>query len=73
MKNNVIWRGMAICVLLISTLLFVAASHSISQIFEMEVVDYIGFCFYILLFAFWLITLAKTAIHAYSGTLFEGR
>lgn len=49
---------------------YVAASHSISQIFKIALVDYIGFGLYWLLFSLWLITFINTAIKTYRGELF---
>ncbi len=51
---------------------YVAATHSISSIFKIQLIDYIGFSLYWLLVAFWIITLIKTSIRAYHGTLFKG-
>ena len=50
---------------------YVAAGHVLSQLFNLELVNYIGFSLYWLLIAFWAVTLAKTSIHAYHGTLFK--
>jgi len=50
---------------------YVAASHTISILFNLKLVDYIGFGLYWLLMAFWLVTFAKTLVHAYHGTLFK--
>ena len=50
---------------------YVAASHTISILFNLKLVDYIGFSLYWLLMAFWLVTFAKTLVHAYHGTLFK--
>ena len=51
---------------------YVAASHIVSTLFSFKLVDYIGFGLYWLLMAFWLVTFAKTLVHAYHGTLFKG-
>ncbi len=51
---------------------YVAASHTISSLFGIQLIDYIGFALYWLLVIFWLVTFAKTFIHAYHGTLFKG-
>jgi len=51
---------------------YVAASHTISSLFEIKLIDYIGFALYWLLFIFWLVTFVKTFIRAYHGTLFRG-
>jgi C4-dicarboxylate transporter/malic acid transport protein len=50
---------------------YVAASHSVSTLFGIELVDYIGFGLYWLLVVFWVITLVKTAVYSYHGTLFK--
>lgn len=50
---------------------YVAASHSVANIFSIELIDYIGFALYILLLFFWIFTLAKTAVNTYHGTLFK--
>lgn len=51
---------------------YVAASHSVSMVFKINLVDYIGFGLYWLLVIFWTVTLINTAIKAYHGTLFKG-
>ncbi len=50
---------------------YVSASHAVSQLFKIKLIDYIGFSLYWLLIAFWLVTFVKTIIHAYHGTLFK--
>ncbi len=50
---------------------YVAASHTISLLFKFQLIDYIGFTLYWLLVIFWLVTVVKTFIHAYRGTLFK--
>ena len=50
---------------------YVAASHTISLLFKIQIIDYIGFTLYWLLVIFWLVTFVKTFIHAYHGTLFK--
>ncbi len=50
---------------------YVAASHTISLLFEIKLIDYIGFALYWLLVIFWLVTFIKTLIHTYHGTLFK--
>lgn len=50
---------------------YVAASHTISSLFEIQLIDYIGFALYWLLVVFWLVTFVKTFIYAYRGTLFK--
>ena len=52
---------------------YVAASHTISLLFRLQLIDYIGFVLYLLLIGFWLITLFKTSIYAYHGTLFNNK
>ena len=50
---------------------YVAATHTISSLFHIQLIDYIGFALYWLLAILWLVTLVKTAIYAYHGTLFK--
>jgi len=50
---------------------YVASSHLVSLLFGIKIVDFIGFMLYMLLLIFWSITLIKTAIHSYQGTLFK--
>jgi len=50
---------------------YVAASHTIASLFRIQLVDYIGFSLYILLVVLWLVTLIKTIINTYHGTLFK--
>ena len=50
---------------------YVAASHTISSLFGIQLIDYIGFALYWLLVIFWLATFVKTFIHTYHGTLFK--
>jgi C4-dicarboxylate transporter/malic acid transport protein len=50
---------------------YVAASYSIAKIFNIEIVNYIGFGLYWLLMFFWTITLVKTIIRTYHGSLFK--
>ena len=50
---------------------YVAASHSIAIIFNIKLIDCIGFGLYFLLFIFWLGTLINTALHTYHGTVFK--
>ena len=50
---------------------YVAATHTISLLFRVQLIDYIGFALYWLLVIFWLVTSIKTFIHAYHGTLFK--
>ena len=52
---------------------YVAASHTISLLFGLQLIDYIGFALYLLLIGFWLITLFKTSIYTYHGTLFNNK
>lgn len=50
---------------------YVAATYSISNIFNIELINYIGFGLYWLLTGFWTLTLIKTAVNTYHGTLFK--
>ncbi len=50
---------------------YVAASHTISSLFGIQIIDFIGFSLYCLLVIFWIITFVKTLIKAYHGTLFK--
>ncbi len=50
---------------------YVAATHTISSIFKIQVIDLLGFALYWLLVIFWLVTFVKTFINAYHGTLFK--
>ncbi len=50
---------------------YVAASHAISLLFKIQLIDYIGFALYWLLVIFWLVTFVKTFIYTYRGTLFK--
>ena len=50
---------------------YVSASHTISLLFKLQLIDHIGFVLYLLLVVFWLVTFVKTFIHAYHGTLFK--
>ena len=50
---------------------YVAASHTVSLNFGIKLADYIGFLLYWLLVFFWSVTLVKTSIHTYRGTLFK--
>ncbi len=50
---------------------YVAASHTISTLFGIQLIDYIGFALYLLLVIFWLVTFVKTVINVYHGTLFK--
>jgi C4-dicarboxylate transporter/malic acid transport protein len=50
---------------------YVAASHSIAKIFNIKIVNYIGFALFLLLMLFWTITVLKTFIRAYHGSLFK--
>ncbi len=51
---------------------YVAASHSVANIFDIELIDYVGFALYLLLLSFWIVTLTKTAVNTYHGTVFKG-
>ncbi len=50
---------------------YVVATHTISLVFKIELIDYIGFGLYWLLFILWSVTLVNTAIKSYHGTLFK--
>jgi len=50
---------------------YVAASHSIAIIFNIKLIDYIGFGLYLLLFIFWLVTILNTALYTYHGSVFK--
>ncbi len=50
---------------------YVSASHTISLLFKLQLIDHIGFVLYLLLVVFWLVTFVKTFIHTYHGTLFK--
>ncbi len=50
---------------------YVAATHTISQLFSFQLIDYIGFALYCLLVGFWVVTFVKTLAHAYHGALFK--
>ncbi len=49
---------------------YVAASHTISKIFKIKLIDYFGLILYFLLLGIWTITFIKTFINAYRGDLF---
>ncbi len=49
---------------------YVAASHTLSIIFKMKLVDYIGFSMYWLLLMIWTITFITTLKHSIKGSLF---
>lgn len=42
---------------------YVAASHSVANIFSIELINYIGFTLYWLLFFLWFVTSIKTLSH----------
>lgn len=50
---------------------YVAASHKVSVLFNIELVNYIGFALYFLLFAIWIVTFIKTVKNTYTGKLFK--
>ncbi len=50
---------------------YIAASHLISLLFKVQLINYIGFALYWLLVIFWISTFIKTFIRAYHGTLFK--
>jgi len=52
---------------------YVAASHNISTVLDLEFVDYTGFGLYWLLVVLWAVTSGNTAVHAYHGELFKGK
>ncbi|RLF49607.1 MAG: C4-dicarboxylate ABC transporter [Thermoplasmata archaeon] len=49
---------------------YVSASHAVSTILNIHVIDYIGFSLYILLLFLWAITSATTLRHLINGDLF---
>ncbi len=51
--------------------IYVAASHVLSGIFQMKVLDHIGFSLYWLLLLMWVVTFARTAKHVWNGTVFK--
>ncbi|MCD6123424.1 MAG: hypothetical protein J7K04_16450 [Spirochaetales bacterium] len=50
---------------------YVSGSHAVSTVFNLQLVDYTGFVLYWLLVFIWVLTLIKTSIAAYRGTLFK--
>ena len=50
---------------------YVAASHSMANIFNIELIDFIGFALYLLLLLLWTLTLTKTMVNTYHGTVFK--
>lgn len=50
---------------------YVAATYKVSQLFNLQLVNHIGFALYWLLFFFWITTLIKTLKNSYHGTLFK--
>ncbi len=50
---------------------YVGSCRTLSNLFNMELIDRIGFTFFLLLFFIWAITLIKTLIHTYNGNVFK--
>ncbi len=50
---------------------YVSASHAVSRVIGIRVIDYIGFVLYFLFVFIWFLTLVKTVVFAYKGTLFK--
>ncbi len=50
---------------------YVAASYKVSLLFGFDLVSYIGFALYLLLFVIWTITLLNTLKNTYTGRLFK--
>ncbi len=50
---------------------YVASTHTISLLFGIQLIDYIGFALYLLLVIFWIVTFLRTFTCAYHGTLFK--
>ncbi len=50
---------------------YVSGNHALSSIFNMKLIDYIGFALYWLLLFLWLITLIKTIKSVFSGSAFS--
>lgn len=50
---------------------YVAATYKIALIFDLELINYIGFALYFLLLFFWIITLIKTSKNTYHGNVFK--
>jgi len=50
---------------------YVSGNHALSMVFKICSIDYIGFVLYFLLFFLWLITLIKTIIAVFRGSLFK--
>ncbi len=51
---------------------YVSASHAVSGVTGIKLINQIGFVLYILFVFVWVLTLVKTAIMTYKGTLFKG-
>ena len=49
---------------------YVASSHVVSGIFGIRLINHIGFSLYWLLFLLWSVTMIRTAVHTYHGTVF---
>ncbi|MGC8618313.1 MAG: tellurite-resistance/dicarboxylate transporter [Thermoplasmata archaeon] len=52
---------------------YIAATHAIASIFNLVLVNYIGFALYWLLVIFWAVTLVRTVVHSYRGTIFRSQ
>jgi len=50
---------------------YAAACHAVSTIFNIPLIDHIGFALYWLLFFIWFLTLRNTIKHAFCGTIFK--
>ncbi|MBN2256036.1 MAG: C4-dicarboxylate ABC transporter [Deltaproteobacteria bacterium] len=50
---------------------YVGSCHVVAQIFRLQIVDFIGFGLYLLLVFLWSITLIRTALAVYYGSLFK--
>ena len=49
---------------------YVAGSHSVATLFHLAIIDFIGFGLYLLLVFLWSLTLIKTSMAVYYGSLF---
>ncbi len=50
---------------------YISACHNISMLFSTQLIDYFGMILFGIMLTFWSITLIKTSINAYHGTLFK--
>jgi C4-dicarboxylate transporter/malic acid transport protein len=50
---------------------YVGGSHAVAQLFHLQIIDFIGFALYLLLVFLWSMTLTKTSIAVYHGSLFR--